>query len=203
MAFTNEGNPELIAKSATLLQVYTPEFYAHLVSLIPKPEQVQENHNNCAASYAALLAGDPEKAKEFEAHRQALNEGLTLLLGLGKAVGVKDPKVPEALRLSSVSSKTTNAKSLSRPTDFKVTYTPDGHLLASVSKVASARGYQVWGCDEDPNVEANWRMVASSPSCRGIVITIDRSKNNWLKIRAMKGKGVAGPWSNIINMSSN
>lgn len=204
MAFTNDGDPELIAKSASVVQVFTPEYYNYLISLIPKPEEVQADHNSYATSYAGFLAGDAEKAKECQTHRNAVNQGLTILLGLAKAVTAKDPKVPEALRLAVLPNKVTSSKPLAKPAGFKVTYTPEGQLVASVIKVESARGYQVWACDADPNIDSNWRMVASSSSCRGIQITgLDRGKSNWFKIRAMKGKGTAGPWSNFINLTPN
>lgn len=202
MAFTNDDDPELIVKSANVVQAFTPESYAYLISLIPTPEGVQTDHNNYATSYAGLLAGDPEKAKECELHRQAVNQGLSILVGLAKAVTIRDPKVPELLRLPTPPAKATASSApLTQPTGFKVVFTPDGLLVATVTAVKNARGYQVWACDDDPNLESNWRLVASSPSSRKIVITgLDRGKNNWLKARAMTGKGQAGPWSNFVNL---
>jgi hypothetical protein len=202
MAFKNAGDSELLAKSADVLQGFTPEVYNHLISLIPTPDAVQADHNSYATSYAGKLAGDPEKGKDCDAHRDAVNQSLTILLGLAKAVTVKDPKVPEILRLASAPKATATSGVLSQPTGFKVVYTPQGQLLGGVSKVENAKGYQIWACDDNPNVENNWRLVASSPSCKGILIAgLDRTKNNWLKIRAVKARGVVGPWSNFVNLN--
>lgn len=203
MAFKNDSNPELISKSAVVVQALTPELYAYLVSLIPTPENVRTNHDRFTASYTASLGGDSEWVKECETNRDAVNRGLSILLGFAKAVTVTDPKVPEALGLGPLPGKTTAPiAALSQPRGFKVVYDPEGELISSVTSVKNAKGYQVWACEDDPNLESNWRLVASSPSCRGIVITgLNRSKPNWLKIRAMRGNGIPGPWSYCVHLT--
>jgi hypothetical protein len=202
MPFKNENDHDLIARSASVVQAFTPEVYAYLVSLLPTPDGMQASHNSYTASYAGFLAGDPEKAKECEAQRAAVCEGLSILLGLAKAVTVKDPKVPEALNLGAAPTrKSSTSAELSQPNGFKVVFDTSGHITASVEKVKSARGYEVWLCDGDPNLETNWRLAASSPTCRKIIVSgLDRSKSNWLRSRAMGGKGTAGPWSNLVNL---
>jgi hypothetical protein len=203
MALRDHSDPELIAKSAAVVRAFTPEVYAYLLSLLPTPEAVQANHNNYTASYAAYLAGDPGKAQEFETHRIAVHQSLSILTGLAQAVTVKDPKVPDNLSLGPRPSKKTSAsETLSKPTGFKVFFNRDGRLVAVVAKVKSAKGYQVWACDSDPNDETNWRLFASSSTCRTIELPgVDRHKSNWLRVRAMRGKGESSPWSNIINLT--
>jgi hypothetical protein len=185
MPFNNISDQEMIAKSATVLQTFTPEIYALLVSLVPTPESYAERHNRYEASYSAALKGAPEKVKECEEDRNALNQDMTILLGVANIV--EKTAAPTA--------------TLTAPNDFKVVYDPQGQILASVSKVAAAKGYQVWACDADPNVDENWRLVTSATNCRHIVIPgLNRTKNNWLKIRAMRGN-IAGPWSNHVNLT--
>ena len=203
MSFKNDSDPELIAQSATVVQSYTQEAHEHLLSLIPTPQSVQANHTAYAASYAAFLGGDLDKAEECETYRIAVYEGLSILHGLTKAVTVKDPKAPEIVGLGAQPSKVKlTSISLAQPAGFRTAFTPQGLLVGSVTKVEHAMGYQVWACDSDPSVESNWRLVASSSTCKKILIPgLDYGKNNWLKIRAMRGKGVAGPWSNLVNLT--
>ena len=203
MSHDNVNDPELIAKSAAMTEVFTPEIYARLVSLLPTPEGYAELHNRYEAGYPSALKGDPEKAKAFEADRKEVNTNLSLIFGLAKVVAVKDPTVPETLGLGHLPEKTAAAQvPLAGPRDFKVVYDPKGQLFASVTRVAGARGYQIWACDGDPSVEANWRLVASSAKCRGIAIMgLNRGKFNVLRIRAIRGRD-AGPWSNWVSLET-
>lgn len=202
MPFNNISDQEMIAKSATVVEAFTPEVYAFLVSLLPTPETYAERHNRYEASYTAALKGAPDKAKVCEEDRKALNQDISVLVGVAKAASIKDPTVPEKLGIANIIEKTAAPTvTLTAPVDFKVVYDPQGQILASVSKVAAAKGYQVWVCDGDPNVDESWRMVASSTNCRHIVIPgLNRAKNNWLKIRGMRGN-TAGPWSNLVNLT--
>ena len=204
MPFNHVSDPEMITKSAAVNESLTPEKYAYLLSLLPTPQSYSELHNRFEASYTAALSGkgDPEKVKACEADRNALNQCLAILLGVAKAVTVKDPTVPQALGLAHVLEKTAApAAALTEPHDFKVIYDPKGQLVASVTRVPAAKGYQVWACEGDPNIEANWKLAASSTNCKGIVVPgLNRGKPNWLKIRAIRGNTV-GPWSNYVALS--
>jgi hypothetical protein len=199
MSFTNVPDPEMVVKSAAVTVAFTPEKYAHLISLLPTSQGYAALHERYEASYAAALKGDPEKVKACEADRQAVNKDLSILFGVAKVVAIVDPTVPEALGLGPITEKTSApAGDLSEPTGFKVIYDPKGEITASMARVIGAKGYQLWGCDSDPSIEANWKMVASSTNCRKIVIPgLNRAKANWLKARAIRGKTV-GPWSNIV-----
>lgn len=201
MSFNNVPHPEMIAKSAAVTEVFTPERYAYLLSLVPTPQSYGELNDRFEASYAASLKGDPAKVKACEADRLAINKDLSILLGLAKVVALKDPNVSESLRLGPITEKTAAPSvALTEPHDFKVVYTPKRQITASVARVVGAKGYQVWACDSAPNVEANWRLAASSPNCKGIAITgLNHGKSNWLKIRAVRGNN-AGPWSNSASL---
>ncbi len=203
MSFNNVPDPEMIAKSAAVTVAFTSERYAYLLSLLPTPESYIELHNRFEGSYAASLKGDPAKVKACEADRLEVNRDLTILFGLAKALALKDPSVQEALGLGSVPEKTpVPAVVLTEPNDFKVVYSPKGLITASVTRVPGAKGYQVWACDSDPNIESNWRLAAASPKCKGIALTgLSRAKSNWLKIRAMRGNA-AGPWSNFVALQT-
>jgi len=201
MPNNNASYPEMVAKSTAIVEAFTPELYAYLLSLMPTPQSYAESHNRFEESYAASLKGDPEKVKAYEAERHALDVAISVLQGVAKAVTIKDPKVPKALGVGFVTEKAPpSTVILTVPHEFKVTYDPLGQITAAVTRVPGAKGYQVWACEGDPNVESNWRLVASSPNCRGIVIMgLNRGKPNWLRIRAMRGTG-AGPWSNCVTL---
>lgn len=202
MAVNSVNHPDMIAKSAAVVEAFTPKMYEYLLSLLPTPQEYSETHERFETSYTASLKGDQEKAKACEADRSALNQHLSILLGLAKVVTVKDPSVTETLGLTPFSEKNTHPTlRLPAPHDFKVVYTPDGHLMGAVTKVSGAKGYEVWACEGDPNVETNWKLAAASPYCKGIPISgLNRSKPNWLKIRGMRGNS-AGPWSNFVSLS--
>jgi|SRR6185369_3840012 len=200
MSFDNAGYAETMAKSSGVVAVFTPEMYRYLLSLVPTPEAYAELHNRMEANHPAVLKGDTEKAQEFEADRKALGSSINLIFGLVRAVALKDPSVSEKFGLGRANEKQGAAAPLTNPHGFKVVYDPQGRLFASVTRVPGARGYQVWACDSEPSLEANWRLVASSTSCRAIAITgLNRAKFNLLKIRAMRGNR-PGPWSNFVNI---
>lgn len=201
MPFENENDPEVIAKSATVSGAYTQHFYEHLVSLIPTPEGVTGRHNRLAAAYPDALQGDPEKIKAFEEDCKAVKTDLSLLFGLSKVVAVKDPTVQETLGFGRATAKTATVQApLGHPKDFKVYYDRKGQPFGSVTKVPGAKGYQVWVCDGDPSIEANWRLHAASSSCKGILLLgLNRAKFNLLRIRPIRGREV-GPWSNWISL---
>ena len=199
MPFNNFSNPEMIAKSAAVSAAFTPEKYAYLLSLLPTPQSYAASHDRFEASYAAALKGDPAKVKACEADRLAVNQDMSILRAIAKAVAPKAPNVSEELGLGPVTESTaSSAVALTIPVRFKVVYTPNGDLAASVAQVPGAKGYQIWACDSDPNVEANWRMATSSTKCQKIMIPgLNRAKPNWLKIRAIRSNSV-GPWSNLV-----
>ena len=201
MSFSDLPDPEMVAKSAAVTAVFTQEKYAYLLSLIPTPQSYGELHDRFEASYAASLKGDPDKVKACEADRLAINQNLSFLLGLAKVATIKDPNVAGSLGLDGIVAKTAApAADLTEPNGFKVVFTPKGQITASVERVPGAKGYQIWACDSDPNIEANWRLAASSPTCKGIELTgLARGKSTWLKIRAMRGHS-GGPWSNFVNL---
>jgi hypothetical protein len=197
------SDPEIIAKSAAMAQAFTPEMYACIVSLLPTPQGHAEVHGRLESGYPAFLKGDPEKVKAFEADRSAVKQNLAIIQGLAKVLTIKDPTVLESLHLGQVAEKSSGVNvAVATPSDFKVFYDPNGQIHASVAKVAGAKGYQVWACDGDPNLESNWRLAASSSTCKGMVLTgLNRGKINWLKIRGMRGN-VAGPWSHYICLNA-
>ncbi|MBJ6726353.1 hypothetical protein [Geomesophilobacter sediminis] len=202
MPFLKVSNPEMITKSALVAEGFTTELYAYLVSLIPTPQSYAEEHSRFEASYSASLKGDPEKMKDCEADRNAVNQSLSILIGIAKAAAIKDPNVPKALGLANLMEKpAAPAASVSlEPSGFRTAFNRKGELIGTVSKVPGAKWYEIWSCDDDPNLETNWKLVASTSNCRGIRITgLNRSKTNWLKIRAML-KNVAGPWSHCLSL---
>lgn len=201
MPFNNGSDAEKMAKSAAVAEAFTQELYDHILSLIPTPAAFAELHNRMETSYPAALKGDPEKVKAFEADLDAVNSNLSLLHALAKVVAVKDATVPDSLGLGRVHEKTVAAAvHLGNPQGFNVLYDPKGQLFGTVTKVKGAKGYQIWACDGDPSLEANWKMIASSSNCRRIAIMgLNRSKFNMLKVRAMRGTG-PGPWSNLVSL---
>jgi hypothetical protein len=196
------GSPQVIAKNEQLTKLLTADLYAYLISLIPTPQTCAEISNRHQASYTASLKGGEEAIKECEADRLAGASMLKLVNALGKAFTIVDPKVPQMLGMEQAPEKASAAATIfPEPQDFKVVFNSKGQLLASVTKVKLAKAYEVWGCDGDPSVEANWRRLAESFICKGIVLNgVNREKTIWLKIRAMRSTG-PGPWSNVITFS--
>lgn len=204
MSTMNVSHPEMITKSATVLEALTPEKWDYLMSLLPTRETYAEFHARLASSYAASLNGDLDKAKECEADRKAMDREYAIVQGLIKVLSVRDAKLPETLGVAHLNTEkatySLSAAALTTPKDFHVSYDREGRLIASGTKVDGAKGYQVAVCDGDPGVEANWRLAASSSSCRGIaVLGLNRSRTNYLRMRAIRGKSF-GPWSNIVSL---
>ncbi len=199
MPLTN--GPELITKIAAIAAWLTPERHAYLMSLFPTPESITGLNNRLETNYPAALKGDPEKTKAYEEDQKAAARELLLVHGLAKLFALKDATVAETLGIGRAAEKTTAAVvELAHPLNFRLTFDTKGQLFASVAKVAGAKGYQVWACDGDPSIEGNWKLVASSPNCRGILIAgLSRSKFNVLRARAMRGHS-AGPWSNWVSL---
>ncbi|WP_136513830.1 hypothetical protein [Geomonas edaphica] len=201
MPFNDLSNHELIIKSAATLEALPPDKWAYLMSLFSPRERYAENHERLEASFAASLKGDPEKQKECDAIRKAVEQEMTILFGVAKLLAVKDPTILESLGSAHTSTPSAQLH-LIAPKDFDLSYDrKTGHLIASATKVATAKGYQIWGCDGDPKVEANWRLLTASHRCRGIEVPgVDRSKTNYLKMRAVRGANEFGPWSKLSQL---
>jgi len=201
MPFNSASHTEIISKSAAVTGALTPELYAYLISLLPTPHGFNDDHERLEASFTASLKGDSEKIKACEADRNTVNQNLTILLGLAKAVSVKDPTVLEKLGLGHVVERTTAAAALPGiPKDFRVTFDKEGRPVASLTKLSGAKGYEIWICDGDPSVEDNWRMLTWSTSCQKIPLPgMNRAKTNFLRIRG-KRNNIVGPWSHYISV---
>lgn len=201
MPINDLSDAEMIAESAAVAEAFTPEMYAYLLSLLPTPQAFAELSSRLEANYPAALKGDPEKVKAFEADRNAMNCDLSLIRGLAKVVAVKDATVPESLGLGRVPQKKAAAMApLTNPQGFKVVFDRHGQLFASVTKVPGAKGYQIWLCEAEPGIEANWKLFSSGTRCRRMPIPgLIRRNLTMLKVRAMRGH-VSGPWSNFISL---
>ncbi|WP_026840051.1 hypothetical protein [Citrifermentans bremense] len=196
MPGNHDSHSEVIAKSAALTEVFTEEKFAYMLSLCPNPESLGTDHNRYEATYTASLKGDPEKVKACEAERVVMNQNLTILHGIAKILSVKDPTVMEKLGFGKPPEKAAaSSHNIDSPHGFKVFFDPQGNLFANVGKVEGAKGYELWVCDGDPNVESNWRLALFSLSCKRLPITgLNRTKVNWFKIRGIRGN-TTGPWS--------
>jgi hypothetical protein len=201
MSNRDDDDAELIAKSAAVAQVFTPELHAYVLSLLPVPDLFRTNQNNYAASFTGYLTGNTEQQKECAVHRETVGKDMDVLQGVVKAVAIKDPKVLEAFGLAAQPVRAAHSSVVpSEATGFKVTFNSSGQMVGAVTKVKGAKWYQVWACDGDPTAEENWRLVVSSSTCRGITIAgLDRTKTNCLRIRAM-GSKEPGPWSHMITI---
>lgn len=196
MPGNHDSHSEVIAKSAAVTEVFTPEKFAYLLSLCPNPESLSNDHDRYEATYTASLKGDPEKVKACEAERVTMSQNLAILHGIAKILSVKDPAVMEKLGFGKAPEKAAaTSHNIDSPHGFKVVFDPKGNIFATVCKVAGAKGYELWVCDGDPNIESNWRLALFSLNCKKIPITgLNRNKVNWFKIRGMRGN-TTGPWS--------
>lgn len=202
MPYDDTNDPDLITLSEAVLQAYTPEMYNHMISLLPTPEIYAATHGQFANGYPAYLKGDPDGIKAFEEARNTIKQFLMMLSGLSKTAAIKDPTVPERLPLSQTHTKGTgNNTSLTAARDFKAYYDRKGNIYATFPKIPGSKGYQIWLCEGDPNVEGNWRLLTSSTNSRKVLLpTLNRTQNNWLKVRGMRGTE-AGPWSNLVSIA--
>ena len=201
MSYSNDSHAEVITKSAVLIDGLTQEMFDYLISLIPTPGRCSEIHERLETSFAGSLKGDPEKIKACEADRQVMNECLAILHGVVKAAAIKDPTLPEKLGLGRSAEKTAPASTILEPRDFRITFdSKGGQAYASVAKLAGAKLYEIWVCDGDPSVEANWRLLDSSTRCQKIpILGLNRTKPNFLRIRGKSGT-IVGPWSYFLRM---
>ncbi|TSK07304.1 MAG: hypothetical protein FPO08_11885 [Geobacter sp.] len=201
MPYDDTNDPDLITLSEAVLQAYTPEMYNHMISLMPTPEIYAATHGQFANGYPAYLKGDPDGIKAFEEARNAIKQFLTMLSGLSKTAAIKDPTVPQRLPLPQTHARTTGSNTaLDASRDLSAYFDSKGNIYATFSKIPNAKGYQIWLCVGDPNVAGNWRLLASSTNSRKVLLpALNRTQNNWLKIRGMRGTE-AGPWSNLVSV---
>lgn len=202
MTYNNDSHTEIIAKSAVLIGGLTQEMFDYLISLIPTPGRYSEIHERFEASFAGSLKGDPEKVKACEADRQVMNENLAILHWLVKAAAIKDPTLPEKLGIGRTAERASpTTPTISDPKDFRITFnSKGGQAYASLTKLAGAKIYEIWACDGDPSVDANWRLLDTSSKCQRIPIKgLNRSKTNFLKVRGKSGN-IVGPWSYYISI---
>jgi len=202
MTYNNDSHTEIIAKSAMLLGGLTQEMFDYLISLMPTPGKYSEIHERFEASFAGSLKGDPEKVKACEIDRQEMNENLAILHWLVKAAAIKDPTLPEKLGIGRTAERAApTAPTISSPKDLRITYdSKGGQAYLSLSKLAGAKIYEIWACDGDPSVEANWRLLDTSSKCQKIpIMGLNRTKTNFLKVRGKSGS-IFGPWSYYISI---
>lgn len=201
MPFNDVDNPELILKSSAVLQAFTPELHAQLLSLIPDPTTFSELHDCLETNYAGSLKGDPEKVKACEEARQAVTQCLAILQGVARGVNPKDPTMMEKLNLGRPAEKAgSNDHTPGEAKEFRVVFDKKGRPYASLGKIPNAKLYEVWSCDGDPSVEGNWRLLVWSTKCQKIaLIGLNRTKTTFLKARGVRND-IPGPWSHFISI---
>ncbi|QXE92111.1 hypothetical protein [Geomonas subterranea] len=193
---------EMVAKSEEVRQVLTPELYAYLISLIPTPDRYAALHTRFESSLTGYLKGIPEQVKECEEARVELNQAITVINGFSKAVSPIDPTVMNKFNVAPKPATTAAAAPLVAAEDFKIHFDKQGQPYSSVSKLAGAKGYEVWFCESDPSIESNWNFLTWSTNCQGIYLTgLNRTKTNYLRLRGKRGNSL-GPWSNLVVLPS-
>ena len=202
MPFNNDSHSEILAKSAGFAEVFTQEVFEYLKSLFPTPGQYTEYHQQLAARYTASLTGDPENIKAFEIHRQVVSENLAMMNLLAKAAAIKDPTIPEKLRLGRTPERAAHAtQPIGDPHGLRVTFSKKGgHPYLSLTKIPSAKIYEIWVCDSEVSVDANWRLLDTSSTCQNIPLKgLNRTKTNYIRVRGKSGS-IVGPWSLFISI---
>ncbi|GFO63112.1 hypothetical protein M1B72_18045 [Geomonas paludis] len=198
MPFSNVPHADMIGKSAVIAQALTPELHAYLVSLFPTPASITELYLKYETSFAASLKGDPEKVKACEADREALDQAIGLLFGLGKAAHRKDPTILGQLGFGTAKKPAGTGKPVGKPVGFHLSFGNDGKPWVALTRISSAKGYEVWTCNGDPGNEQNWKFLVWSTTCKKILLSgINRSVPNFLRVRGKRGD-IVGPWSNWI-----
>ncbi len=197
MPHNNLPHPEMITRSEEFRQVLTPDLFAYLLSLIPTPEKYAAMHERFEGSVTGFLKGDPEMVKQCEEARVELNKAMSIVQGIGKAVSVVDPTVQEKLGIVHQKAPSSSA-ALTAAKDLRLFFDKNGQPYCSVTKLAGAKGYDLWFCEGEPSVESNWKLLTWSSSCQGIYLTgLNRTTTNYLKLRGKRGNEV-GPWSNMV-----
>lgn len=197
MPHNNLPHPEMITRSEEFRQVLTPELFAYLLSLIPTPAKYGEMHERFEGSVTGFLKGDPEMVKQCEEARIELNKAMSVVQGIGKAVSVIDPTVQEKLGIVHQKAHSSSV-ALAAAKDLRLFFDKSGQPYCSVTKLAGAKGYDLWFCEGEPAVESNWKLLTWSSSCQGIYLNgLDRTRINYLKLRGKRGNQV-GPWSNMV-----
>jgi len=193
---------ELLPMTSAVSKAYTEEVHAYLMSLLTNPGRFREANDRFHASYNAVLGGDIGMVAACEEDRKELDRQYALLVGIAKAVAPQDPSVPDKLGLGPFGVKTAVVSTpIPTPGNFKLVHGKNsGEMTGTVSSVKGARMFEVWGCEGDPNLEQNWKLVAASPNCRRIDIKgLTPGTKYWFKVRAVRS-GDIGPWSNYINL---
>ena len=191
---------EMFSLSFAMTRAYTEQAHDLLTSFLTNPTRFRDAAKRFQTSYCARLAGDPAIGGTFEEDRKELNNQYVLLAGMAKNAAQHDPSVPEKLGLGRLTAKTsTSASPLAKPGEFKVVHGQNsGEMIGQIPYMNNIRIFEVWGCAADPGVEQNWKLLAASPNCRGIVIKgLTPGTKYWLRIRAMH-KNQGGPWSNYV-----
>lgn len=197
MPHNNLPHPEMITKSEEMRQALTRDFFAYLISLFPTPEKFGEIHERFEGSVTGFLKGDPEMVKQCEEARIELNKAMSVVQGIVKAVSVIDPTVQEKLGIAHQKTPSSSV-ALAAAKDLRLFFDKNGQPYCSVTRLAGAKGYDLWFCEGEPSVESNWKLLTWSSSCQGIYLNgVDRTKPIYLKLRGKRGNQV-GPWSNMV-----
>lgn len=201
MSHNNDSHSEILAKSAVLIGGLTQERFDYLLSLIPTPDRYVEIHERFEASFTSSLKGDPEKVKACEADCLMVNENIAILHGLIKVASIKDPTLPEKFGIGRTTERTAPTTAISAPKDFRTFFdSKDGQAYVSLAKIPGAKIYEIWACDGDPSVDANWHLLDTSSRCQKIPIKgLNRTKTNFLKVRGKNGN-IVGPWSYYLSI---
>lgn len=190
-------HPEMITKSEEMRRILTRDFYAYMLSLVPSPEKYGEIHERFEGSVTGYLKGDPEMVKQCEEARVELNKAMSIVQGICKAVSVVDPTVQEKLGIVHQKASSSSA-ALAAAKDLRLFFDKNGQPYCSVTRLAGAKGYDLWFCEGEPSVESNWKLLTWSSSCQGIYLNgLNRTKTNYLKLRGKRGNEI-GPWSNMV-----
>jgi len=193
---------EMLPKSSAVSKAFTDETHKYLLSLLTNPGRYKAASDLFHASYNAVMEGDTEQIGPCEEHRKNLDREHALLLGLAKLAALQDPSIPEKLGLGQLGVKTVAvATAIPKPSNFRLAHSMNnGEMTGSVSSIKGVRMFEIWGCEGDPNLEQNWRLMAASPNCQRIAIKgLTPGTKYWFRVRAVRGNET-GPWSNYITL---
>ncbi|QWV95292.1 hypothetical protein KP004_09005 [Geomonas oryzisoli] len=194
--------PEMVAKSEEIRRALTPEFHAYILSLFPTPDKYAQLHNRLEASLTGYLKGDPEQVKECEEAGAELYQAISIINGFSKAVSPIDPSLMNKFNVAPKPATTSAAIPLLAANDLRVHFDKQGLPYCSLTRLAGAKGYELWFSESEPSVESNWSFLTWSTNCQGIYLTgLNRTKTNYLKLRGKRGNTL-GPWSNMVILPS-
>lgn len=163
---------------------------------------IREECETLRVAFEAALSKDVNKIRE----RDAIKDKLVFLLdGVAKhyeSMAVANPAVLLNTGFSARKPRrSTSAMPLPAPSSFTAVHGPQaGSVIAKVSRLASAKSYEVHVTEGDPSTEKTWAHKATFIDYSAMIMYgFQSGKQIWLRARGINSAG-EGAWSPITSL---